>query len=92
MGQNKKISKIRDSYFVERLILRRLAFFDCVLLQNSELLQLRVTASLPNYHSIVAISVAVRTVDILKQSACSISEKASDIQSFKDIVPLPRRL
>ena len=30
----KKISKIRDSHFVERSILRRLAFFDCVLLQN----------------------------------------------------------
>ena len=33
-GQNRKISKIRDSHFVERSILRRLAFFDCVLLQN----------------------------------------------------------
>ena len=29
-----KTSKIQDSHFVKRLILRRLAFFDCVLLQN----------------------------------------------------------
>ena len=33
-GQNRKISKIRDSRFLERSILRRLAFFDYVLLQN----------------------------------------------------------
>ena len=32
--QNRKISKIRDSHFVELSILRRLAFFDCVLPQN----------------------------------------------------------
>ena len=33
-GQNRKILKIRDRHFGDRLILRRLAFFDCVLLQN----------------------------------------------------------
>ena len=32
VGQNRKISKIRYSHFIERLTLRRLAFFDCVLL------------------------------------------------------------
>ena len=33
-GSNQKISKIPDSHFVERSNLRRLAFFDCMLLQN----------------------------------------------------------
>ena len=38
-SQNKKISKIRESHFVKRSILRRLEFFDCILLQNWTLLQ-----------------------------------------------------
>ena len=33
-GQIRKISKIWESHFIERSILRRLAFLDCVLLQN----------------------------------------------------------
>ena len=33
-GQNRYISKIRGGHFVERSILRRLAFFGCVLLQK----------------------------------------------------------
>ena len=33
-GQNLKISEIRDSHIVERSILRRLAFLNCVLLPN----------------------------------------------------------
>ena len=34
VDQNWKTSKIPDSHFVERSNLRRLAFFDCMLLQN----------------------------------------------------------
>ena len=33
-GHNGKISQIRDSHFVERSILHRVAFFNCILLQN----------------------------------------------------------